>query len=543
MALTVLPEEILSLICAELGREADFTTLYNCVLSAKSLADAALRTMYQYHELSPAFNFTEDDVRQNDGTWQDSQKYFQKWTILWRSIISSALGRTTTYKPYCRYSRILDFRNLSDMLESSRFRSARKAFYARPLSRFEHSKKDGKFEMIDVVPTINDIGEIVVPKATLLEEISGHLRPGFLTRWISQTPRLRRMTLWRGDALRNDAGKAVAQHCEYFDALQIYEHLDTDADEVFATFLNDLNPDTLRYLHVISFNNMARMSFEALSGHTTLKELKLSNLSREAMENLNGLRGCTQLETLSLEDSSGAVRLEELNNDVYVDVVAWLSACTKLKDITLKRFFDGPSILARVAVAPDVRWYILSLEGYTVRNQSSASFHTALSDQKDLEELFLSGNGEDTLPHDLDIMVSSICQLAKLKKLELRQVSEEFDMTHITNLAVNLPLLEKFWTSGQELSADILPLLAKLRNLKDLTLFALTQFDTDSILDFISRLDRDKQNGFNLALMAVDQEFALSQIERDLITESIRAQVDGRFGMCWLVIAVFSRLT
>ncbi|KAK5104978.1 hypothetical protein LTS08_001251 [Lithohypha guttulata] len=526
---TILPEEILSIICQELGRERDFNTLFNCALSARTLADPALRTIYQYHELSPAFNFTEDDIRSRDGTGEDSQHYFLRWTSLWRSLIASSLEPSTTYKPYCRYSRILDFRNLTDMLESPRFRSAKRQFYARPLTKLAHTKKEGKYETVDVVATINDVGETVIPKATLLEEMSGHLRPGFLTRWISQTPRLKRMVLWRGDALNNDAGKAVADHCEHFNDLRVYEFLDPDADEVVAKFLDQLNADTILYLRVISHNNLGRLSFEALDRHTTLKELMLNNLSREAMENLNGLKGCTNLEVLSLEDGRGTVRLEELHNDVFLEVISWLSSCIKLKDITLKRFFDGPAILAAVAVAPEVRWSKLCLEGYTVRNASSASFHTALADQKHLEELYLSGNGEDTHSHDLEIMVSSICQLGNLRELNLRQVSDEFDMTHISNLVLNLPLLEEFWTSGQELSSDILPLLANLRSLKNLTLFALTQFDTDSILDFISRLDKDKQQGFQLSLMAVDQDFALSEEEQRLIVEAMKVQVDGRF--------------
>lgn len=536
----MLPEEILSLICAELGRERDFKCLYNCARSSRSLADAALRTMYQYHELSPAFNFTEDDMRQLDIGFQDVQQYFRKWTLLWRSIISSSLEPLPTYKPYCRYLRIIDFRNLSDMVESTHFRAAKRSFYAKPLSKFNHVRQKGKYEMVDVVATVNNVGEVVVPKATLLEEISGHLRPGFLTRWISRTPRLRRMVLWKGDALGSDAGKAVANNCEYFDALTIHGWLDPDADDVFATFLDDLRPDTLQYLQFISFNNIGRRSFEALARHSTIKELFLNNLSREAMENLNSLKGCTQIEVLSLEDSSGAVRLEEANNDVFMEVIAWLSSCTKLRDITIRKFFDGPSILAAVAVAPEVKWFKLCVEGYTVRNASSASFHTALSDQSHLESLVLSGNGDDTHPHDLEIMVSSICQLPNLKELVLKQISDEFDMTHITNLALNLPLLEEFWTSGGELSSDILPLLANLRNLKSLTLYALTQFDLSSILDFVQRLDPDKQKGFFLSLMAVDQEYDLSEVERQLVIESIQARVEGRFGTSNLEMAAAS---
>lgn len=527
----ILPDEIWSLICSELGQDREFAALFNVALTSRGLADSALRMMYRYHELSPAFTYTDDDVRMRNGTWQDGQQYFKSWMLLWRSIIASTF-ESTTYKPYSKYLRILDFRNLAEMLESTRFRGVQRSFYAKPLSAMAHTKTEGAHMYPDVVAILNDVGERVVPQAALLEEISGHLRPGFLTRWILQTPRLKRMTLWRGDALGGDAGQAIANNCESFDSLSIMSWLDSEADSTFATFLTQLNPNSLTALEVLSYHDLSRASFQTLQRHETLKELKLSNLSREAMENLNGLVGCKNIETLLLEDSTASVRLEELNNDVYSDVIQWLSTCTKLRDITIKKFFDGASILAAVLLIPEVKLFKLCLEGYTVRNSSSASFHSALTDQKYLESLFLSGNGDDTHPHDLEIMVSSICHLTNLKELVLRSVSDEFDMTHISNLVLNLPLLEEFWTSGQELSSDILPLLANLRILRNLTLYALTQFDLESLFDFVDRLDSEKQKGFSLSLMAVDQDFALSEDEQKLIADALTAQVGGRFGEC-----------
>lgn len=526
----ILPEEVISLVCAELGFSKDFGTLYNCARSAKHVADSALRIMYQHHDLSPAFNYTDDDVRQKDGTYADSVIYFKSWANLWRSIICSSLEPTPTFKPYCRYLRILDFRNLKDMLESTQFRTAKKSFYAKPLAQFNHTQTSGKYEVPDIVASINHVGETIIPKSHLLEEISGQLSQGFLTRWVSQTPKLKRMVLWNGSALGSEAGSTIAKNCEHFAALSVLGWDHKEADDVFAKFLQDLKPDTIQYLQFISFSSIAQKSFTALGRHRGLKKLKLNNLCTAAMENLSSLKECTQIEVLSLEDNSGTVRLEELNNDVFLDVIAWLSSCKSLRDITIRRLFDGPSILAAVAIAPDVKWTKLCLEGYTVRNSSSAAFHTALTDQKELEELFLKGNGEDTIPQDLEIMVSAMAQLSKLKKLVLRQVSDEFDMTHISTLALSLPLLEEFSTSGQELSSDILPLLANLRNLRTLTLFALTQFDFESILDFVRLLDEKKQKGFGLFLMAVDQEFALNDEQHTLISESIRTQVGGSFG-------------
>ena len=46
--ISVFPDEILSVVCQELGKDRDFNTLYQCARSARALADPALRMMYQY---------------------------------------------------------------------------------------------------------------------------------------------------------------------------------------------------------------------------------------------------------------------------------------------------------------------------------------------------------------------------------------------------------------------------------------------------------------------------------------------------------------
>lgn len=43
----ILPDEVLALICEDLGQQRDFSTLFKCALSCASLADPALRTMYR----------------------------------------------------------------------------------------------------------------------------------------------------------------------------------------------------------------------------------------------------------------------------------------------------------------------------------------------------------------------------------------------------------------------------------------------------------------------------------------------------------------
>ena len=44
----------------------------------------------------------------------------QKWSILWRTIILSALDKTIM--PYCKFIRVLDLDDLRQLLEDDRFR-------------------------------------------------------------------------------------------------------------------------------------------------------------------------------------------------------------------------------------------------------------------------------------------------------------------------------------------------------------------------------------------------------------------------------------
>ncbi|RVX68622.1 hypothetical protein B0A52_07049 [Exophiala mesophila] len=530
-----LPEEILSMICQELGHDGDFGSLYNCARSSKSFADPALRTMYQLHQNSPAFEQRDDfEIRQRGVDFAtkaaEQTAFFRKWTLLWRSITLSSLDDNECYKPYCRYIKTLDFRNLSSMLDDPKFTApVRKAFFAGPLQRFHFPKREYNRLVVDVVATVNAIGDAVTEKTTLLEEIDGHISPGFLPRWISRSPKLQSLVLWKGDALTNGAGATIAQHCENFRNLTVHEWSSPDADEAFSTFLQEMKRDSLNYCQVISYNNIGKLSFEALGRHRSLQILELANLNQDAMMNLNALKHCTEIHTLKLDDSYGTVQLEAMNNDVFLEVVEWLSSCSKLRDLSLKKFFDGPALLSRVLASPTVKLTRLSLEAYTVRHSSAQLFHLALSEQKTLESIWLKGNGDDTTADDLQLMVQGLCELTNLRELVLKDVSDEFSEEHIISLALSLPQLEDFWTSGGEVSANILPALAQLKNLRNLTLYAMTQFTVDAIIDFLSSLNPQTQRGFNLSLMAADPESDLSEIEQDMIREFIRANLDGRF--------------
>ncbi|KPI41239.1 uncharacterized protein AB675_8004 [Cyphellophora attinorum] len=540
----VLPDEVLGIICDELGRDRDFVTLYRCAQASRSFADPALRTMYQYHEQSPAFLQSDEAdpglAKADFATkYANAEQAFQRWTTLWRSVIISSLPDSKTYKPYCRYLRMLDFRNLLNMVEDPRMARGKlqSSFFGGPMRPFKimSSRAWKGMHYVDGSATINAVGESLTQAATQIEEIAGDISPNNLPRWIDRTPKLERLVLWNGNSLVQRAGQSVAKTCDHFSSLTIREWrniLPDDplaADKTCAAFLNDLEPDTLEHFEIISYNDIAGNSFTALGRHKSLRDLTLNNLSRQAVENLNCLKDCTELQILVLEDNE-AVQLEAANNDIFTEVVEWLRSCSKLRDLTLKRFRDGPAILSQVLVSPTVKLTKLSLEGYLVRDTSSRLFHTALSEQKTLEAVWLRGIGEDVVPDDLTIMVDGLSNIPHLKELVLKEVSDEFQEEHIMKLALSLPELEELWTSGDVVSADVLMGLRNLRNLKKLDLYAMTQFRSDEIIDFISQLDPVTQRGFQLSLMAADpNQGNLSETEQDLIRELIRTSLDGRF--------------
>lgn len=546
----MLPDEVLGMICQELGQDRDFVTLYRCAQASKSLADPALRTMYQYHEQSPSFlqsdEFDTKLAKADFATkYADAEEFFRKWTILWRSIILSSLPNSVTYKPYCRYLRMLDFRNLLNMIEDTRFQGKiQTSFYSgamKPFKIFSSRRWKGR-QFIDGAATINAVGEPLTNSVTQIEEIAGNISPTLLPQWLGRSPKLERLVLWNGNSLVQSAGESIAGTCDKFRSLTIREWRNlTDelrsasdqaltADKLCALFLEALKPNTLHHFELISYNDIAAESFNALGRHKTLRELTLNNLSGPAIETLSNLKECTELQTLVLEDNTKSIQLESLHNDTFVEVVQWLSSCSKLRDLTLKRFWDGPAILSQVLLSPTVKLTKLSLEEYLVHATSSRLFHTALSEQKTLEAIWLRGSGEDSVPDDLTIMVEGLSNVPHLKELVLKDVSDDFTEDHITQLALSLPELEELWTSGEYVSANLLTVLRNLRCLKKFDLYAISQFTSDEILDFLSQLDPVTQRGFQLSIMAADpNQGNLSEAEQDLIRDFIRTNLDGRF--------------
>lgn len=422
------------------------------------------------------------------------------------------------------------------MLEDFKFGDEmRSKFFAGSMEEFHKHEpkrrfKQWKFNYLNVLPIIDAIGTEITKKSAYIQELDGPLNYALLPTWISNTPHLRSMTLYHGDALSEDAGKAVRSSTQNFKNLTIFECRYPDADVGFSSFCNELNPHSLQYFEMIGSNLLGGLAFDALATQSiSLRVLKLNDLTANAVKNLHRLRPCRSVQTLSIENGiTGQVRLEQNENEVFLEVVAWLSSCDQLRDLSLKYFIDGPAILASVLSSPKVKLERLSLEGYDIALDSATAFHTALADQRQLKTLELKGTCDNATPNHSTILVEALCNIPQLETLRLKDISEDFEEMHITQLALGLPALEDFWTSGQILGRDVLDVLATMRCLKTLNLYALSKFTCEDILGFVSALDKEKQRGFSLNIMAQDILYDLTDEEQALIREVLARELEGR---------------
>lgn len=262
-----------------------------------------------------------------------------------------------------------------------------------------------------------------------------------------------------------------------------------------------------------------------MSGHgESLVELKLNYLPSKAVPNISLLKGCTNLVSLSLAGNGIAIDdIEKSHNDDFLETVAWLKRCKKLRVLAFTKFFSAPSLMTPILLENSIRLTSLGYEGFAVRE--TENFYQALANQTSLQSLYLKGHLDAP---ETDVVVESMSKLVNLTDLHLREVSEYFGDRHIMQLASSLPKLEVWSTSGYQLTDAIWAQVASLRSLRRLDLNALTSFTADGILEFIEELGPGNK-GLVLAVMNADTDSDLSLEEQDLIQDTIAQNVEGRF--------------
>ncbi|KAH9221063.1 hypothetical protein DL95DRAFT_432868 [Leptodontidium sp. 2 PMI_412] len=546
-----LPTDVLYLVCEEVSKLQDFHTLFNCALAGKNLVQPALLWIYRIHLQSTIISSegNDADLIQNDtfqGRVEAQKTTLFKWALLWKSIIRSSLG-TTAY-PYCLYIRSLDLRNLTDLLEDPQFRDkALDNFFADEMAQFLKSQETpmkqkmrgarAASRRLDVPNVLELVGESITSfvsqaanqnRATVaVEDLSGNIRTAALTNWTSRLSKLKSMTLWDGAALDKSVAEAISESCYNFDDLTFFTCLRNDTDHDLASFFGGLRANTLRSFAALSAGALGPETLLSLNHHAnSLKKLKMDGLRSDAVKNLSYLQGCTALESIELSDSNGAVDLESTEHDVFLEVINWLGRCEGIQELLLRNFISGPKILTQVCLKNNIRLRKLQVVGYTLAG--AQEFHRALSHQTSLESLELRADPETAFRDDIDILVSSVCQLTNLKYLDLLSTSDYFSTSEILTLASHLRQLEVVFFSGYDVTDALWHGISQLHNLRSLNIHAVTSFSFGAILGYISTL-QDTNRGLLLSVMNQKAEYAISNRNEKTIRKTIGTRVDGKF--------------
>lgn len=502
--------------------------------------------MYRINEQSPLISETDEleNLRRHQPgdlatKTAQHQSQLRKWAQLWRSIIRSSLN--TTYRPYCLYLRSLNLDNLRDLLQEGGFSGKiEKEFFANELHDFylrtelfpsQPSKSARRSRLIvDLMPVLHAVGQAITKTTSLLKELKGPISSEFLSQWIWRSPRLQSLHLQQGHALVKEAQDAIRDNCPSFKSLRLYAWTEANADEHLAALLSSTSG--WQNFELYSGSDIGKLSLTAMNHHaSTLTSIKLLGLNDEAIKSLGLLGHCTALEKLELEASVPSARLEDLENDAFIEIVSWLNNCRNLKELTLENFYDGPSILAQALVTRNFDLTSLTVKKYVAYGEKAVAFHTAISEQSCLQKLFLNGAGDDSTSEELCILVDALTRIPGLQVLALNQMSDNFTDDHIIHLAENLPCLETFYPSGFAITDDVFPALARLGNLRDMQFFGVTNFTAQGIADFISSLDKETNKTLVLRMWAVDTEYALSDDEQASLHDLVSNRLDGRFGM------------
>ncbi|OCK96253.1 uncharacterized protein K441DRAFT_657639 [Cenococcum geophilum 1.58] len=523
-----LPDDILHLLCEELSLKRDFDTLFNCAQANRGLAVPSLTSLYRIHHVAPVRDGGDDEAI----PIATQELVFQKWSILWRSIIASSLDATLF--PYCRYIKTLDLRDLSYLLEDDKLKGKiAKNFFTGELSRFHitmdtPARKSGRrMVRLNVTSIIDAIGEVVTQHTPMLEQISGQLLSHALIRWAPRLPRLHSLELRDGKALENELVYAsIHTNCPQFDALSIYSWYGDDRDHKLSEFVGGIRAQSLKYMETISDAGIGAETFLALNSHSeSLKELRLC-LRTEALPHLSLLKGCTALETLKLEDSDKRTDLEKTQNDVFLEVIAWLRECTNLRNISITNFLSASSIILPLLLEDNIHIQRLEVDSYLVKD--NGAFHQALTHQRSsLRALDLKGDGDDIFRDDVEIFVDALKTLTELRELKLRGVSDLMRDEQFIPIVENLKLLEDLYISGLEVTDALLEKVAELKYLRIVTFYVISKFTVYGFLDFVSKLGPGNQ-GIVLSVEMAEQNWLLSEEKLDLVRETLAAKVGGR---------------
>ena len=464
-----------------------------------------------------------------------------KWTILWRTIILSALGNTLY--PYCRHLRELDLRDLGGLLErlqEPKFKRVAKHFWSGKLAAFHHVFKDTPVKYRvgrpDTKKILFSVGDVLTQQAPLLEGLSepsnSDVLSSALPHWASRLSNLRELEFWDGKPLADETLRNLIHvHCRNLSELRFHHSTGEEADTHLAALINGMPENSLIRFENISSSGIAAETLLALNNHSkSLTSLKLA-LNEDGILALKYLQGCTKLRTLSITSLQPSVDLKATQNDVFLEIVEWLKQCDLLNDLTFDGVISAPDLSLPILLNKNVRLRELQIHArevstYTVKDHHD--FHRALSQQKSLKSLSLRADADQTSRDDQEILIDSFCSLHNLEELNLVRISDYFTDGHIIALAEHLPNLMHFTVAGYGISDTIWSSLASLRYLKVINFGGITTFTADGLLHFISQLGPGNAE-LAITVDNADQDSMITDEMQDKVRDAIVAKTGGRF--------------
>lgn len=472
-----------------------------------------------------------------------------KWAKMWRAIILSSTAETAY--PYCLWIKALRLGDLDTLLQDvAPYPVFRTPFFAGAMKRFEIVSKTSKtrrgqpiLEMQKIVEKIGDtITEFVKDaaerenKSVALTSLEGLFIPTpLLSLWTSRLATLTSLGLRDGSVLTGEVAEAIRVSCPGFKELVCFNILGSTVDEDLAAFFLGLKANSLETFNVLSANQIGQEALKALENHSSsLRELGLSNIQREAFPHLNALAPCTSLEWLHLESSRDGEMSKWATefNETFLEVASWLKSCRELSRLEVFRVPGASTLLADVLKSSGLQLKSLDLSLL----DDDETFYPALGKQTGLERISFISTDEflQTATPRHFAFLNSVCNCRNLRELDLMQFS--MSLADLVQIKDTLSKLEELSFDGEMLSDEIWKALKQLPALRMLNINGLSAFSFEGILSFIHFLQSSPAHrGFRLYIMNQIGEAKLSEDEEALLVSEMAAAAgpDGRLDLTY----------
>ncbi|KAI1114613.1 hypothetical protein F5Y14DRAFT_450916 [Nemania sp. NC0429] len=534
-----LPQDIMLLICQELGARREFATLYHCSRVSRRIASIAVEQLYSIMEVMDPFI---EDRRQA--------------AQLWRSIILSSRG--ATLYPYCAYIRVLSLSSLFECLDDIRpDLPLRNFFFEGLMQEFLALQGDNRLTKVTRSRPLPPFDNSVITSRcvdSITRYIKGHadnhgtavalthleayaLPRDTLPTWIGRLSTLTSLRLRDGSVLGVEAAAAIAESCPSFAELTCFNCSGETAAEDLAAFFLALRPNSLQKFEVLSQNNLGDVTLSALNNHAqSLRVLHLRSLLHTAIKSLHLLSECTALESLLIErETSDRSGLDALSEAEFAQVARWISNCKTLRELNFNHLQDALPVLRQVLQASAIRLEQLFLQDYqSASREITEDTWRALGQQHRLELLTIAS--QDGSPEGLVLahhpeLTDSICQLYNLTSLNLMQAC--VSSPEISRIAICLPRLEELSFGGDLVDESILLHLSRLPKLVLLSINAVTAFSFDSLRAFAQRLDPVANRGIKIDVLNQWYEAKMTEDEEVWLNEYFADNLNGRIAISY----------